>query len=267
MKFQYFSDIHLDYYNENLPKIQRMFIKKLEQQKDKPSILLIAGDIGLPYRPSYSTFLQSLSPLYEKIFITTGNHEYYKMPCSSLNDLDNHCREVCRTMPQDNVVFLQNDTYKIKDNVSIFGGTFWTDIPESKAYNVMHSVNDYKLIPYMTPSLSSLLHEKAVSLLNYHVNNENNENNEDNKDMKWIVMSHHMPSFDLIDRKYTNTLNTDMNYAFASEVSIANDPRILAWVYGHTHLQSEKGKFYCNPIGYPGENKHWTLFKDFTIVV
>jgi predicted phosphodiesterase len=262
IKFQYFSDTHIDYYHENLPKIQRMFIQKLEKQKDKPNILLLAGDIGKPSRPSYSTFLQSLSPMYEKIFITTGNHEYYKMPYNSITELDNHCRDICRTMPQDNVVFLQNDICKVKDNLSIFGGTFWTDIPANNKiqHNIMHTVNDYNLIPNMTPSLSSLLHEKAVSLLNYHVNDE------DNKEMKWIVMSHHMPSFDLIDPKYTK-VNTDMNYAFASDVSISNDPRILAWVYGHTHSQSVKGKFYCNPIGYPGENKDWTLFKDFTVFV
>lgn len=261
IKFQYFSDTHLEHYNENLPKIQRMFIQKLEKQKDKPSILLMAGDIGMPSRPSYSTFLQSLSPMYEKIFITTGNHEYYKMPYNSTNELDNHCRDICRTMPHNNIVFLQNDTYNITDNLLIFGATFWTDIPDSKQYNVMNTMNDYKLIPYMTPSLSSLLHEKSVSMLNYYINNA------DNQDMNWVVMSHHMPSFNLIDSKYTKGINTDMNYAFASEISIANDPRILAWVYGHTHSQSEKGKFYCNPIGYPGENKDWTLFKDFTIMI
>ena len=257
MRFQYFSDIHLEFYNENIPKIQRTFIQKLDKQTDKPGFLLVAGDIGMPSRPSYSTFLQSLSPLYEKIFITTGNHEYYKMPYYSLTEMDNYCRDICRTMPQDNVVFLQNNTYKLNDSLSIFGGTFWTDIPPSKHHSVMHSVNDYKLIPNMTPSLSSLLHEKSVSLLNYHIKEDTH--------MKWIVMSHHMPSFDLIDPKYRATTNTDMNYAFASNVSVANDPRVLAWVYGHTHSQNQQGKFYCNPIGYPGENKNSTLFKEFSI--
>lgn len=258
LRFQYFSDIHIEFYNENLPKIHRMFIDKLEKQQDKPNVLLIAGDIGMPSRPSYSTFLQSLSPLYDKIYITTGNHEYYKMPYSSVADLDNYCRDICRAMPQDNVVFLQNDAYKIKDNLSIYGGTFWTDIPQEKEYTIMNCVNDYKLIPNMTPSLSSLLHEKSVSLLNYHVNLEQNH------DVKWIVMSHHMPSFDLIDPKYKQH-NTDLNYAFASEIQIAKDPRIEAWVYGHTHSATQKGKYYCNPIGYPGENRNWTLFKEFSI--
>lgn len=256
--FQYFSDIHLEFYNENLHKIQRLFVKKLQEQQYRPNILLIPGDIGMPSRPSYSQFLQAISPLYEKVFITTGNHEYYKMPYNSLSEMDNYCRDVCRTMPQDNVVFLQNDVYNINDNLSIFGGTFWTDVPDSKEYSVMNSINDYKLIPNITPSLLSLYHEKSVSLLQYHI--KNNENN----NIKWIVMSHHMPSFDLIEPKYKQH-NTDINYAFASDIKIKDDPSILAWVYGHTHSPKEQGKFYCNPIGYPGENPNWTLFKEFTI--
>lgn len=255
MTFQYFSDIHTEFYNENIPKIKRKFIEVLEKQQDRPSILLIAGDIGLPSRPSYASFLQSLSPLYEKIFITTGNHEYYQMQYDSLSELDNYCREICRTMPHNNVVFMQNDTFTIQDNLSIFGGTFWTDIPDEKHYSVMHSVNDYKMIPNFTPTMSSLQHEKSAAVLKYHI---------ENSDMKWIVMSHHIPSFDLIDQKY-RIRNTDMNYAFASDIKIANDPRILAWVYGHTHSSKQQGKFYCNPIGYPGENKDWTLFKEFTV--
>lgn len=258
LRFQYFSDTHIEFYNENIPKIQRLFTQKLEKQQDKPNILLIAGDIGMPSRPSYTTFLQSLSPLYEKIFITTGNHEYYKMPYTSLTDLDEQCREICRTMPQNNVVFLQNDVYEIKDDLSIFGATFWTDIPVSKEYTLANCINDFKVIPNMTPSLSSLLHEKSVSLLNYHINN--------NEDMKWIVMSHHIPSTDLIHPKYKKH-NTDLNYAFASDINVANDPRILAWVYGHTHSPSQQGKFYCNPVGYPGENKDWILSKEFSIAI
>lgn len=256
LRFQYFSDTHIEFYNENLPKIQRLFIQQLQRQENRPNILLLAGDIGKPSRPSYTAFLQSLSPLYEKVFITTGNHEYYNMPYTSLSDIDNQCREICRTMPHNNVIFLQNDVYEIQDNLSIFGGTFWTDIPASKEYTIMNCINDYKLIPNMTPSLSSLLHEKSVSLLNYNINNNDN--------MKWIVMSHHMPSTNLIDPKYKKH-NTDMNYAFASDISIAHDPRILAWIYGHTHSSNEQGKFYCNPIGYPGENRNWTLFKEFSI--
>ena len=258
INFQYFSDIHIEFYNENIPKIRRKFVDVLEKQQDKPNILLIAGDIGMPSRPSYREFLQSISPLYEKIFITTGNHEYYKMQYNSLTELDNYCRDICRTMPHHNVIFLQNDVHKINNNLSIFGGTFWTDIPDTKHYSVMNSLNDYKLIPNFTPSLSSELHKKSLSLLQYHINNN------ENSDMKWIVMSHHMPSFDLIDPKYRK-YNTDMNYAFASDISIANNPNILAWVYGHTHSPKQEGKFYCNPIGYPGENKDLTLFKDFTI--
>jgi hypothetical protein len=81
---------------------------------------------------------------------------------------------------------------------------------------------------------------------------------------KVIVMSHHMPSYELIDTLYISKQYAMINCAFASDVSIADDSRIVAWVYGHTHKSYQNGKFYCNPIGYPGENKKWSLAKHFT---
>lgn len=256
LTFQYFSDLHLDYYNENLPKIERMFINKIKTQEQKPNILLLAGDIGKPTRPSYSFFLRSLSPFYDKIVIITGNHEYYNIHYHTLDELDHQCREICRAVPHNNIVFLQNDVYKLKDNLSIFGATFWTNIPENKYQDVAYYVNDYKYIPNFTPSLSSLYHEQSVSLLKYYL--------DEDEDMDWIVMSHHIPSFELIDEKYKK-YNSSVNYAFASDISISNNDKIVKWVYGHTHCPKEYGKFYCNPIGYPGENKDWTLFKYFKI--
>jgi len=35
---------------------------------------------------------------------------------------------------------------------------------------------------------------------------------------------------------------------------MAHDERIKAWIYGHTHSPRPGPRFYCNPIGYPGEN-------------
>jgi DNA repair exonuclease SbcCD nuclease subunit len=257
IRFQYFSDIHLEFYNDNIAKINRLFVKKLEDCHNKPNILLLAGDIGKPSNKSYHSFLNSISPLYDKIFITTGNHEYYKMIYHTTFELDERCRDICRSLPHDNVIFLQNETYNITDTLSIFSGTFWSHIPTSKHNDIMSSINDYRLIPNFSPSLSSLLHDESVSILNNNIIN--------NEDMKWIVMSHHLPSFHLIDNKY-RSYNTDMNYAFASNISISNHPNILAWVYGHTHSPNKEGKYYCNPIGYPNENKNWTLFKEFSIL-
>jgi predicted phosphodiesterase len=53
-----------------------------------------------------------------------------------------------------------------------------------------------------------------------------------------------------------------MNQWFASNQDLLftqYNSKIKAWFYGHTHTPSVKSlqgiPFYCNPIGYPGENK------------
>lgn len=256
--FQYFSDVHLEMYQENIPKIKRLFINPILQQTNRPKLLLLPGDIGNPLHQSYTTFLQELSPLYEKIFITTGNHEYHRMRFQTMFEVDNHCREICRNMPQNNVIFLQNDNYFITDNLAIFGATFWTHIPDSKHDIINNSINDYINIPDFTPTLCSTLHNQSISKLSNLIYNHSSDN------VKWIVMSHHLPSFSLIEEEYKK-YNHTTNHAFASEIDIAQHHRIIAWVYGHTHTPKQHNKFYCNPIGYPGENKEWSLFKHFSV--
>ena len=244
--FQYVSDLHLEYYNENMNKIRKLFIEPLVKSKGDAKYLLLAGDVGRPTNMSYQTFLQELSSHYERIFVTTGNHEYYKMQCGTIADLDEVCRDAC-ARAGNNVVFLQNERYDIDQDLCIFGGTFWTDIPPQKRGIVSDCINDYRLIQNFTPAASTAMHKHAVASLSSELKSH--------PEKKWIVMSHHMPSFSLIDEKYKKGNMTDINYAFASDVVIAKDDRIKAWVYGHTHTPSRCGKFFCNPIGYPGERR------------
>lgn len=253
IKFQYFSDVHLEFYHGNTNKIKRLF----ELKKSPAKILLLAGDIGKPNTSVYSFFLNMLSPVFEKIFITTGNHEYYKIPMS-MTDVDNMCREVCRSLPHQNVTFLQNEYFVLNEHINVYGGTFWSHIPQDKLEYISNKINDYKYIYNFTPEISNNLHESATNALqDYLIHNKNNGK-------KTIVLSHHLPSFDLIDPCYKTTC-LDCNHAFASNILHANDESIVAWVYGHTHKPCIKEKFFCNSIGYPNENKNWTLSKYFDI--
>lgn len=259
MRFQYFSDIHLEFYNENFNKIGRIFISKLTKQQDRPRFLMLPGDIGHPKLPSYKRFLETLSPMYEKIFVTTGNHEYYKTHLTDMSNIDSKCREICESLPLKNVIFLQNEVHHIDDLTAVYGGTFWTYVPVKNQRAVQFSgINDYRYIYEFYPEHSSALHKQAVQCLQDALDTF--------PEKKWIVMSHHMPSFDLIDPKYRVDKYKHLNHAFASDIMQAHDPRIVAWVYGHTHSPFQKDKFYCNPIGYPGENKKWDLSKEFPVM-
>jgi predicted phosphodiesterase len=215
--------------------------------KNDSDFLMLAGDIGKPGSSSYATFLREVAPYYDKVFVITGNHEYYRMPFANMNDLDDKCREICAAAG-DNVVFLQNERYDICDWLSVYGGTFWTDIPVAKRSIIESSINDYTHIPGLTANMTSALHAKTVNDLEREI-----ENAEPTRE--WVVMSHHMPSMILIDDKYKTPSAMDINYAFASDINIAKDHRIRVWVYGHTHMPRVSGKFHCNSIGYPGEDK------------
>lgn len=253
MRFQYVSDIHLECYNGSTHKVDRVFISKFK--KNYADVLLLAGDIGKPYASStYKHLIHSLSPFYQKIFVTCGNHEYYTKKYN-MYEVDEMCRNICQSAPNNNVVFLQNESYNISDTLSIFGGTFWTNIPSSHRSIVEHYMNDYKQIIDFTPMQSSQLHRQACNALGNLLCHKN--------DRKWIVMSHHIPSMSLIDPMYKDC---SYNCAFASDVEYINHPDILAWVYGHTHKPLVQDKFYCNPVGYLGENKNWSLHKYFDLL-
>jgi hypothetical protein len=53
VKFQYFSDVHLEFYNENINKVKRLY----DIKSSPADVLLLAGDIGKPNMTTYSYFL------------------------------------------------------------------------------------------------------------------------------------------------------------------------------------------------------------------
>lgn len=250
--FQYVSDIHLEFY------------KDIPSFLPAASNLILAGDIGNPYSLNYRDFLVNVSRNFGHIFLISGNHEYYKhseknwkrnipegkTTIEVMNEIDNHIREI--TKPYSNIHFLQNESFHFPNSeLSIFGGTFWTNIPRRSYLAVERYINDYNAIPGFTPDVSNELHAAATAALESEI--------QKNPGRKWIVISHHMPKNWLIVEKYQNC---QYNAAFASDIEIADSPEIVAWIYGHTHTPSIQNKYYCNPIGYPRENPETVI--DFT---
>jgi hypothetical protein len=42
---------------------------------------------------------------------------------------------------------------------------------------------------------------------------------------------------------------------------------IKAWIYGHTHKARTGPRFFCNPLGYPGENTHLNAVGSVTLKI
>lgn len=252
--YQYFSDVHTEMYKSYPSKIHSFKIDV------NAPYLILAGDIGHPHSEVYVEFLKMLSPKFKQIFIIAGNHEYYQTPSIKklhipdynwMNVIDDKIRDV--TSSFDNITFLQNEYYKFPDsNIIVFGGTFWTDVKKEEESDVRYYLNDYRNIPGFTLEQGVKKHKEACDKLKCSL--------EENPDSEFIVISHHLPSYELVNSRYLN-IKPALNSAYATDIDIANHPRIKAWVAGHTHTPVQKGKFYVNPIGYPGE-----IVRDFNKV-
>jgi DNA repair exonuclease SbcCD nuclease subunit len=197
----------------------------------------------------YENFLQKLVPLYKKVFVIAGNHEYHYR---TMNTTENMILDICN---RNGAIYLNNNSYHIPDcNISIFGSTFWTYIPPEKYLNVKKHVGDYNKIIKFSPILCSKLYEKSRKILNQELNLHPTR--------KWIIMSHHCPKNNLTGWRWENS---PLNCAWASDIPEADDSRIIKWVFGHSHTPVRVGKFLNNSVGYEGENKNINLNWNFEI--
>jgi len=89
---------------------------------------------------------------------------------------------------------------------------------------------------------------------------------------KCIIITHHLPFYELTHPNYQNSLYANYRQWFNANLDqliIDNNKSISAWIYGHTHTESVQNhyniNFYCNPLGYFGENNLLDINKLFYI--
>ena len=236
---RYFSDLHLEFIAPD--KIQE-FINKIPPGIDE--ICILAGDIGNPYDRNYHIFMTFINKNFKKTFVIPGNHEYYnkKKQIHQTNEFMKLYFEKFN-----NISFL-NNSYEIYDDVCYIGTILW-----SKITNPCYEINDVYQIPHFSCVKYNSLNAACIEFL------ENTLENNDN----CIVITHHVPSYSLIDEKYKTEKMQPYNQWFYSDMDtlIKNKGhKIKCWIYGHTHTPSNvkinEIPFICNPIGYPNENEN-----------
>jgi predicted phosphohydrolase len=238
MNFQYISDTHIEFFNENQ---LNQFIKTIKPLSD---ICILAGDIGNPFLLSYKIFLNSMSLKFKKIFLISGNHEYYY---NDLIETIEQIKNIIKTFK--NISFLDN-SFEDYQNIRWIGTTQWT-----KIIDTTYSFQDRNLIKNMTINKYNELHIMSIDFLTKTLIKSKQDN------IYTIIITHHLPLYELIDKKYKNIFNAKYNqyyYAELDELIKKYNSIIKCWVYGHAHIKSIKSfynvKFLCNPVGYIGEN-------------
>lgn len=240
--FQYASDLHLEFRSE------RQVAALIDSLQRHAPYLVLAGDVGDPFRPSYALLLTAAASRFDRVFLIAGNHEFYG---TSLGEAAARIREVVSALP--NVHFLDNEAFTHPSlPVHVFGGTMWSHVTDEEQTSVEAILNDYARIRGFGVQTSRNEHMAFVDLLEAELDARRED------DKPFLVISHYLPLLRLIHPRYRDSA---VNSAFATDVRLAEDPRIASWIYGHTHTPRLGPRFFCNPIGYPGENHRPTMGK------
>lgn len=228
-KIQYISDIHLEY-RDKLPIFPQV-----------ANNLALLGDIGNPFKKNYVEFLKYASNNWDKVFLLSGNHEYWQYNYNH-NDVDNKIRDITRQF--NNIFFLNNDKYDL-ENYTILGSTLWTKI-NKKPLMIMgddlYVRSNNKLITFDELNNMHDISQKWLS------------DNISKSDKPLLVLTHHLPSYELIIPKYKTGFFSPYQDRFASDLNhLIKDP-VKYWLCGHSHcnIQIKINNINCgiNAYGY-----------------
>lgn len=259
MKITLISDLNIE-----LAQNPIRHIKKFIPEEPTEQVLVLAGDIGNPSSKIYRIFLYELSKIYAKVFIIAGNHEYYQKYNRrsiskfnseglhlgdasfrhSIEEVDKLIEIQVSSLP--NVHFLQRTVF-IYNRVRFLGCTLWSEVDRDAA----HKMNDFEMIKGMTTDKYRELHSRDVEWLSEMLKVQD-ESQYDHT----IVITHHLPTTELIAEKFQNETYRKLNVFFASNLEeIVKNADI--WLCGHSHSAKEvkigKCSCYLNPVGYTNE--------------
>lgn len=251
MKIQYASDLHLE------------FAENWRYLRDNPlkpvgDILILAGDIGYLGDDNYikHPFWDWASENYKQVIVCMGNHEFYKY--YDIGTIpDGYCIEI-----RHNIHSYYNAVVKM-ENATIIISTLWSYIPLKEAYYTERAVTDFKRILYNGEILTfadfNQEHKRCFNFINEAVKQNKNT----------IVVTHHVPSFEMLCPKFEGSL---INGAFTVELGdFIKSSDINYWIYGHSHynIDVKIGKTNCisNQLGYVFNEENKTFNSEKFIII
>ena len=241
MKFQYCSDLHLE------------FGKHADYFKKNPivpaaEILLLAGDITYLRTDFFrAPFFDYISKNWRRAYWIPGNHEYY----CGIDILSYSLKEPVKI--RENVLLLNNASLEIEDILIVFS-TLWSKINMNYKNIIENRVSDFECIVYDSKKLDSenfnKLHREALFFLGKALKQDKR---------KKIVVTHHLPSHKC---NHTDFAGSKINSAFVSDLDkfIENSFADI-WIYGHSHknmneIRIGNSRLLTNQFGYLEYNEH-----------
>jgi Icc-related predicted phosphoesterase len=226
MKFQIFSDLHMEY-DDHEKSCTDSFLKKLlDPQSD---YYVFAGDIGIGYMETFDRLLKIVDNPSKLIYIG-GNHEFYGLTLEKIEWDGDHVRTF----------------HFLKDGVLVIANTLWSYIPD-QFVNAVKGTWDFQQMKGLTPSMWNYWHNSCLldikKLLNKY----------EGQFEKSVIITHYAPSFKSVLPEYVGASN---NCIFANNLNdMIEEYSPNLWIHGHMHSPLDyvlhKTRVVCNPRGYP----------------
>ena len=276
-RLYFISDIHLE-----LCDISSEINFELDEKYD--NYLALCGDIGCPFERNYEKFIYDQSKKFKRVFVITGNHEYYNnipyqtegifsdmvnINYRTMHKIENKIKQICEKLP--NVTFLTNEPFNLDDTLFV-GCTLWTEVDE----NAEKYMNDYKKIfidishneisvfkgNIDTPCFDQRKIKYMDILQLYGEMKTYLEEQIKKKDGKQIiVLTHHAPSFQM-------TRQDTRSIYYASNCESLFAPPLKYWISGHTHecktIEINNVTCLSNCVGYKTEKTGFDINKFVT---
>lgn len=288
MKIAITSDVHLEFGALELQNEEGADVLVLSGD------ILVEQDIRMPDPYSimdtsrsmrFYEFLQNAALNFKHVIYVMGNHEHYHgdfaLTGKSIKHFFRHIQ---------NLHVLENESINI-DDVTFIGGTMWTDMNNEDPltlYHIKTMMNDFQVVKNSARKVYRKvpLYKRKEDDSGYELNEKGfmieigtkmKEENakfspedavEENRkfkgylhsviegknDQKFVVCTHHTPSFRSCDEYYKN--DQLMNGAYHNNLDeyIMDHPQIKLWTHGHVHQKYDymigETRVVCNPRGY-----------------
>ncbi len=227
MRINYFSDVHLEFGEQNLPKTDA-------------DIIIAAGDIGV-----FDQGVEWLKEINKPIIYVAGNHEFYGYEYKKvLNTLRRECAGT-------QIQFLEKDQF-IFQGVRFLGCTLWADLfveGDEKAEALGKTLNDFRKVRFgdepFNPKQFSALHQDSKAWLQSQLAQPYRG--------KTVVVTHHAPT----EWSWIETPNALKKLAYCNDLKpLFHEYEIAAWFHGHVHNLGDyriaDARILSNTRGYVG---------------
>jgi predicted phosphohydrolase len=236
-KLAFVSDLHLEHkqWQRDYPRINESSLKKLD---DSVHGIAIVGDLSNPYYDNFTLFLAYCGSLFKNVYFVAGNHEYYSKGFCKYTIKETITKRIEFSIEQakdisnnNSIFYLDNSHIQLPNNKIIIGSTLWSNHQQSlilSKNNYLTSMYEFINDEYYD-SCNFLKQELKLCRLFNNMNNIKKPN--------ITLLTHYLPTYQLIDKKYHPIYNTNRAKAerYFSNVEHFIKHPIKNWICGHSH--------------------------------